>query len=642
MSLKRALHLMLLGLLVAGLLAACGDSTATPAPTPAPATAAATTAPATTVAATTAVATTAAATTAAPAATTVAATTVAATTVAATTAVATTAAATTAAGGGASALIEDVKFDGTGGKKGGQFVYAYSGQFPTGLNPYYISDNVAIEIANIVYGTLVGQDSNNKYYAYLLKEVPTLDNGDVKVTSDNKMDITLNLKPGIKWSDGSPITSQDLAFTIGWVNDPANGSLQVDTTAFALISSVDTPTDSTAVLHFKQVYGPYLNFLNGIYILPKATWGKIAVADAEKSPEADVPTLSSGPFKVDQFTTDDRVVLSRNDNFTPVWGFNAYLDKITFRNTPDANTALASVSTGELDAAENLDDNQGPAAGKIANATYNIAQQYSWEFLQLNLSNPLFQDLAVRQALDMALDKQALIKQFRTPKTTQLPVDAVPPFSPFFNSSLAISKYDPAAANALLDKAGWTKGSDGIRVKDGKKLAFQLSSTTAPVRVSTAAVMVTYWKAIGADVQFQSYPSSQFFGSWAEDGILAKGKYDVGMFAQVAGIDPDAGYNNYVSTAIPTDANKGNGSNYGRINDPIIDKAFTDERATVDQTKRIAAFNAFQLTLHDNLWELPLYSRVNNYIVNKRVNNYKANATTDGNLWNSVELWVTQ
>jgi peptide/nickel transport system substrate-binding protein len=652
MSLKRALHLLVLGVMVAAILAACGDNTATTAPaatTAAATTAAATTAAATTAAATTAAATTAAATTAAAttaAATTAAATTAAATTAAATTAAATTAAATTAAAttaataGGGSDIIETIKPDGTTGKKGGQLVWAFSGQFPSQLNPYYAGETVAVNVGRMVYAYMVGQSPNSKYYAYLLSEVPTLENGDVKVTADNKMDITLKLKPGVKWSDGSALTSKDVAFTWKWMTDPDNTSLYADTSAWLLISGVDAPDASTAVLHFKQVYGPYLNFLNGYYPLPESVWGKIATKDdPSKSPEATKPTLSSGPFKVDEFTASDRITLSRNDNFSAVWGFNAYLDKVIFRSSADAATAIAAVAKGDLDEAENLDDNQGQAAAAVANAKYDIAQQYSWEYLQYNLSNPLFQDKNVRLALLEAIDRDALIKQFRTPKTVVLPVN-LPQFSSFANTALKPRPFDPEGAKKLLDDAGWKAGADGIRAKDGKKLAFTLASTTAPVRKSTAEVMLTYWKAIGADVKFQPYDSNSFFGPWSSDGILAKGKYDIGMFAQTADVDPDSGYGNYVSTQIPTDANKGNGANYGRINDPAIDKIFNDERSTADQGKRKDLFVQFQQIMYDNTYEGSLYSRVNNYIVSNKVHNFKSNPTTDANFWNAVELWV--
>lgn len=276
-----------------------------------------------------------------------------------------------------------------------------------------------------------------------------------------------------------------------------------------------------------------------------------------------------------------------------------------------------------------------------SNAIFDIAPQYAWEYLQYNLSNPLFQDKSVRQALLEAIDRQALVKQFRTPKTVVLASNCNP-ISAFCNQNLKPYPYDPEAAKKLLDAAGWVAGSDGIRAKGGQKLSFTLSSTTAPVRVSTAEVMLQYWKAIGVDAKFQSYSSTQFFGPWANDGILARGKFDVAMFANTADVDPDGVAGAYYSTQIPTDANKGNGGNYGRINDPKIDKDLDTEKATADLAKRKAAFADMYQTIYDNVYEASLYTRVNNYLVTKKVHNYKANPTTDSNLWNVVEFWVDQ
>jgi peptide/nickel transport system substrate-binding protein len=640
--------------MIAALLAACGDNTATvPAATTAAATtaaattaaattsAAATTAAATSAAATTAAATSAAATTAA--ATSAAATTAAATSAAATTAAATTAAATTAAtAGGSSDIIENVKMDGTSGKKGGQLVLAFAGQGPSQLNPYYGGETVAVNNARMIWGYVIGQSSNAEYYPYLVTEVPTLDNGGVKVTGD-KMDITLKLKPNQKWSDGSAMTSADYKYTWQWVTDADNTGLYADTTPWKLITSVDTPDTNTVVLHFSQILGPYLNFLNGFYPLPQKVWSTYPIKnDPSKFAESTQPTVTSGPFKVDEFVADDRITYSRNDNFSWAWGFNAYLDKVVFRFTKDANSAVAALQSGDIDEVENLDDNAVDANTKIAaasNAKFDIAPQFAWEYLQFNLDNPLFKSKAVRQALLQAIDREALVKQFRTPKTVVLPTNCNP-ISAFCNQTLKPLPYDLAAAKKLLTDDGWAPGADGIMAKGGQKLSFTLSSTTAPVRVATAEVILTYWKALGADAKFQSYASTAFFGPWANDGILSRGKFDIGMFAQTADVDPDSGYGNYHSSAIPTDANKGNGANYGRINDPKIDAALATEKATVDIAARKAAFADFYKVIYDNVYEGSLYTRVNNYIVSNKVHNYKANPTTDANLWNVVELWV--
>jgi peptide/nickel transport system substrate-binding protein len=539
-------------------------------------------------------------------------------------------------------LIENIKMDGTGGKKGGQLVYTFANQFPAILQPYYSSLAVEGTVLRLMYATLIGQSPNSKYYPYLLADIPTLDNGDVKVSvSGDKMDVILKLKPGLKWSDGSALTSKDLAFTWKWLTDTDNSAVTIDLTSWQLISGIDTLNDTTAVLHFNQIFGPYLNLLTNFIPLPEKVWGKIDIkSDPSKSPESLKPTLVSGPFKVDDFLSDDRVVLSRSDNFSPVWGFNAYLDKIIVRNNSNTTEALAAVGKGELDEAENLDDNLSNAAAKVPNAHADIVQQYSQEYLQFNLSNPLLQDRRVRQALLQAIDRESLIKQFHTPKTVVLAVN-FPPLSSFADKSLIPHKFDPELAKRLLDAAGWKVGGDSIRVKDGQKLSFTLSSTSSPIRVATAEVILSYWKAVGIEAKFKNYTNNELYGGWSEGGILTTGKYDIAMYGQNSDLDPDAVcYSSYLSSQIPISVNKGNGGNWGRLADKQLDQILEAQRATADLGKRIELFKQFQKIMYDNVYEAPLFSRVNNYVISNKVKNFKPNPTSDSNWWNAVELWL--
>ncbi len=201
-------------------------------------------------------------------------------------------------------------------------------------------------------------------------------------------------------------------------------------------------------------------------------------------------------------------------------------------------------------------------------------------------------------------------------------------------------KFDPEAARKLLEEAGWKVGADGSRLKAGKKLSFTLSSTTSPVRVSTAEVIISYWKNVGIEANFRGYTSSVLFDSWDNDGILARGKFDMAMYAQVGDIDPGLSYVGYHSSQIPTDANKGSGGNNAQINNKQLDQVLDAQRATANQGKRIELFKQFQKILYDNVYEAPLFSRVNNYVVSNKVINFKANPTSDTNWWNSVELWL--
>jgi peptide/nickel transport system substrate-binding protein len=615
---KKLLHFFVVGIMLAALLSACGAS---PTSTPVPATA--TTAPRPTTAAPVA-------TTAVPVATTAVSS--------ATSPAATTAAVATTAPAPANDLFETPKWD-TAGKKGGTFVYSFAGQFPSNLQPYYVSQVVASTVWHQVYSTLINQSDNAKYYAYMLTEIPSLENSGVKLNSDGKsMDVTLKLKPGLKWSDGSALTSKDLAFTHKWIIDKENASLTRETDSWKLITAVETPNDSTAVLKFSQVYGPYLNFLANFQPLPEKIWSKIPLKDAAKSNEATVPTVTSGPMKVEEFTAGDRIVLARNDNFSPVFGFNAYLDKVIYRNTTNSNAGIAAVTKGDLDHVENIDDNQLDAASKVPNSKSGSVQQLSYEFLQFNLTNPILADKNVRMALDMAIDKPALIKQFRAPTAEQLAV-TLSPLSAFYNKSLTPTKFDVEAAKKVLEDGGWKAGADGVRVKDGKRLAFSLASTNAAVRVATAEVLIAYWKAIGAEVKFVAY-ATELFAPWANDGILARGRFDVGMFGQVTNIDPDGGYVNYHSSQIPTDANNGNGNNYGRITDPQIDKLLDDQRATVNLNARKEAWASWAKIMYDNRYVSTLFTRTSNYVTVNKIKNFRSNPTTATNFWNIHEVYI--
>jgi WD40 repeat protein/ABC-type transport system substrate-binding protein len=535
-------------------------------------------------------------------------------------------------------LIEDVKFD-PNGKRGGTLNLV--GYLENNFNPYY-GWNLATPIVN---APLVGVSNHAKYFPYLLAEVPTLDNGGVKLSADGKaMDLVLKLKPGLMWSDGSPLTSKDVAFTVKWVQDPDQDTdLAADPSLWGSIKQVDTPDNQTAILHFSQIYGPYLDFLSIFYPLPEKVWGKIAVKNgqAANSPASTLPTATSGPFKVQANVHSGQLVLIRNDYFSPVFGFNAYLDKIISRpypsslGIPHTDAVLAGIAKGELDALSISKDQIEPLS-KIPNSNYVNDGQTGSEYLQLNLTNPLFQDKAVRKVLDIALDKPALIKLSAYHLAQQTPL-VMPPIMLFADHSLQPVSYNPAGARELLEAAGWKLGPNGIRSKDGRRLAFTLVSTDGGNRKLVAQAIVDYWKAIGAEVSYRVVTASDLFSAWDQNGRLARGQYDVAMFATSNSLDNNAWYGSYHTSQIPTDANKGQGSNYGRISNPLIDQALDLQRSTPDLAKRKAAWETIQQLFYDNVYDISLFTFGDYYWVSNRVKNFRP---FQGNYWNAVEMYL--
>jgi WD40 repeat protein/ABC-type oligopeptide transport system substrate-binding subunit len=538
-------------------------------------------------------------------------------------------------------LIEDVTFD-KGGKYGGTLnLPSFAG---TTDNPYTGGGTQVF----LSHATLLGVNDHGKYFPYLLAQAPTLANGGVKLSADgNGMDLILKLKPGLMWNDGSPLTSKDVAFTVKWVNDPdQDGGIAVDLTVWNRIIKVDTPDNQTAVLSFNQIYSPYLDFLANFFPIPEKVWGKIPVKNwaAADTNGGGVNAISSGPFKVTEEIDSGRVTMVRNDYFSPVFGFNAYLDKIIFRPYPDENgvffdaksneTIAQGIAKGELDAVD-FGKDQFDIFSKIPNMHSVTEQQEATEYLQLNLTNPLFQDKAVRQALNLALDKNALIKM--TPYLVVAPSALMmPSIMLFADHSLQPSAYDPTTAKQLLESAGWKIGPDGIRVKNGQRLAFSFVTTIRSHRPEIAQAIVAYWKAVGAEVTAQVINFSDLFDGWEANGKLVRGQYDVGMFAQSLSLDNDYFYINYHSGQIPSDTNP-NGANYGRINNPIIDQALDLQRTTVDPAQRYAAWKTIQQILYNNVYEIPLFTYGTYWWVSDRVKNFKP---FQFNFWNAVEMYM--
>jgi peptide/nickel transport system substrate-binding protein len=454
------------------------------------------------------------------------------------------------------------------------------------------------------------------------------------------MDVTVKFKPGLMWSDGQPLTSADFAYTIKWAQDPNQVGLQVDPDAYATISGVDTPDATTAVVHFKQQYGPYLGLL-GSAILPQHVWSKIPInADTAKNPEVKSPTVVSGPFKVQSADLSQQIVLVRNDNYKPVFGMNAYLDKIIFQATSTTQNAVDSLLKGDIDAVENLQETDLPKVQGKPNVTVSAIPGFTYEHLTLNTRNPILSDVAVRTALDEAIDRNAIIKQLLTPQNSTLPT-SVNPLSFVFDSSLQATAYNADDAKKVLDAAGWAAGSDGIRAKGGTRLSLTISTTSGNKRrEDTEQILIAYWKAVGIEVKAQNYSSDQFFGDYSEGGILARGKFDIGMFAWQGGPDPDGDYSIFASDSIPTDANKGQGQNYTGYADSVIDQALKAQRATVDFSQRAAAWQTFQQEFVKIKTVLPLYTRIQAAAYNQKLANYKNNPTSATNEWNVVEWYL--
>jgi peptide/nickel transport system substrate-binding protein len=413
-------------------------------------------------------------------------------------------------------------------------------------------------------------------------------------------------------------------------------------TGFSEIESIDLPSELTAVVHYKSIYAPYpLNFFS---LMPKALLEK--EADISRTDYVRRP-LGTGPFKVSEFKTDESITLEKNTNYRDT--SKPYLDKIIFKSVPSSQVGLAQLKANEVHAMWNLTEAQTPEVEKESSLALLVVQGPTVERIELNTAlnkeypeptsvHPVLGDIEMRKALLYATPKQQIIDKLLFGK-------AKPGSSPVSQGWAAYKTpqegYDVAKAIATLDKAGWVKGSDGIRSKGGVRASLTYATTTGDqLRERVQQVLVEEWKAIGVEVKIQNQPSAVILsGSCTGKDPRKLGTFDMLMYASTPGIDPHSTIlPRYHSKQIPTQADC-SGQNYTRFKNAEVDKAIDEAGGTLDTEKRKAAYAKVMKALNDDYVIIWMYDRAN---IDARVTGLQG---WQGNTWrrftwNIGDWWI--
>ena len=516
--------------------------------------------------------------------------------------------------------------------RGGTFILALW-QEPVTLAPHYRNQTAANVAARVVTEGLSRTDTDGNYLPVLAKQIPTTANGGVKLTSDGKIDVTWELVPGLKWSDGDPVTSADIKFTWQvWMKDPNT----VSRTGFDQIETIDTPNDTTAVIHYKTTYAAYQNnFTDGL--IPKHLLEN--VPDISKHDYNRKP-IGTGPFKVTEFVAGDHITTERNPLYRLAG--KPYLDKLIFKSVPSREVAVAQLKAGEIQGMWNLLEAQTPDLEKDAGIKMVITPSPSVERIEMNTAknqdmtdpvsvHPVLGDINVRRALIQATPKQDLIDKLLFGK-------AKPGTSPVSQGwaspkSLTQEGYDPNKAKQLLDQAGWVAGSDGIRSKAGVRASLTITTTTGDqTRERVEQILIEQFKSVGVELKIQNQPSSVLLsGSWSGGDPRKRGSFDLVMYASSPAIDPhNTVFQRYYSKNIPSSANGGNGQNYTRFKNADADKAIEEAGSTLDLEKRKAAYAKALQLLNEAAVIDWLYERAG-------IDAHRANVVGwQGNVWDNI------
>jgi len=549
------------------------------------------------------------------------------------------------------------------GQDGGSIIIG-DWQEANAFNPYYLSQVTEANVASAVWSTLVVFTNDYRYAPDLATSVPTLDNGGVKAPGDggDAMTVTWTLRPGLKWSDGQPLTCDDFKYAYDWVLDKDN--VGVVTTGFTDISNFECKSDTEMVWHFKNIYEGYITLMTAP--LPKHYLSKIPIKDQVNGAgmrAEEVPNLPvSGAFKFESVTPQQELRLAKNPNYTSFsTGKPAHLDNLIWKWYGDADLMIAGFKAGEVDFATDLQDSDIPKVQDLGDQVSAIPALL-YEFLRPNWSEGPFDatkkvggcsrnaavadrgtgcpmaDPAMRQALSFAIDKNEINTRLLG-GTVQVANTNISPGAWFFADQTPAT-FDPEKAKSILDAAGWKVGADGTREKNGLKAKIELCTTTRQVRIDTLALISDWLKQIGVEAVSNPVDSTNIFANYNEATAdtpcaLATSNFDLAEHAFSSSIDPLGNYFNYHSSQFEPD-----GANDAQVKDTGIDAALDTVKNSVDFAVIKDAMAEFQKIYVEKTVEVPLYYRKNVDLVSPKLGNFFANPTQAGPTWNAVDWFA--
>ena len=474
-------------------------------------------------------------------------------------------------------------------------------QSPTLLNPHFATGTKDSDGSRIFYEPLAGYDPDGSLVPVLAADIPSVDNGGL---GRDGTWVVWNLKKGVQWHDGKPFTADDVIFNWEYAADPATAAVTVG--AYRDIDRIERLNDHAAKIVFKQPT-PYWYeaFCQNRLLIPKHLFDAYRGGKSREAP-TNLKPVGTGPFKFVDFRPGDIVRGEINPNYhVPN---RPFFDTIEMKGGGDAASAARAVlQTGEYDFAWNMqveDDvlkrleqgGKGRAeiypTGGIEHIQCNFTdpnKDVDGERSSLKTTHPTLADPAVRQALGVLVDRASIHEQIygRGGQATANYLNAP---SRYYSRNLRW-EFNVEKANQILDAAGWKRGADGIRAKDGKRLRFLYQTSTNAPRQKTQAIVKQACSKAGIEIEIKSVVASVFFASDPANPDTYPHFYsDLQMYNTSTGIDPLWGMRVFTSQEVATKDNKWSGRNVTRWRNEDYDRLWKAAEVEMDPVKRAAQF----------------------------------------------------
>ena len=494
-------------------------------------------------------------------------------------------------------------------------------QGPTLLNPHFAVGTKDQYGSRIFYEPLAAWDADGNLVPILAAETPTLQNGGL---AKDGTAVTWKLKRNVSWHDGRPFTADDVVFNWEYAADPATAATTVGSYQDIKVEKVDS---HTVRVRFKEPTPFWAEAFVGTYgmIIPKHLFEAFKGAKSRDAP-TNLKPVGTGPYLFSDFKPGDLVTGKINPNYYEP--NRPHFDAIEMKGGGDAvSAARAVLQTGEFDYAWNMqvEDEILKRLEQGGRGKVSILPGGSLEHVQLNATDPwtevdgershaktrhpAFSDPAVREAMSLLIDRGSIQEHIygRTGIATRNALNNPQRFrSPNVRWEYSIDK-----ANQVLEAAGWKRGADGIRAKDGKRLKFVFQTSINAPRQKAQAIIKNAAQKAGIDMELKSVSASVYFSSdLGNPDTYRKFYADIQMYqTTMTQPDPSRFMLQFCSWEIATKENKWSGRNVPRLRSEEYDKAFRAAASELDPVKRAALFVRMNDILVEQRHVIPLVNR---------------------------------
>ncbi len=454
---------------------------------------------------------------------------------------------------------------------------------PATLDPTTTNEELGLRVEDLIFRPMIGIDARRHSAPGLALSW---------LVSPDGLRYELHLDPKARWEDGSPVTSKDVAFTIGRVRDPKVPAVNWRPW-FDDVLSVETPSALTAIVLFRR---PYAARLLGFSMPVVSAAAYVRAADVDRKP------IGTGPYRLEKWVSKQAITLRRRaDASATVHPFAT----IAFRIVPDNAVRFQAGTRGDLDEFFVTRD-QVPAAQsspefQSRNRLIRVPQ-FLVVMVVWNCRNPVLADVRVRRALAMALPRADIAKRLYPPEGAALVSGPYPPGAPENAPDVQPPRYDPQASRQLLEEAGFKMGPGGFRRRGDRAASLELLYTTlSPIYRNMAEILQDSYRKVGVELVLRPLDWAAYVQR------LAAGEYDAAPTADSSrppNVDP---YARYHSSQTPP-----NGDNTGSYKNSEADRLMEAAQREMDDGKRLKLLRQVHRLLAadppaDFLWDADQY-----------------------------------